>query len=95
MESDSAAFPPERKVQNRDVAESNQRLWVAAGRFEIQPVCDPVGALAASRRKDRAHARILQSIVDIRQPGFIAASQVVAEPVKGVSADLNFQPPRF
>lgn len=93
MEPWKSALPPERQMENRDIAVTDQGLGVAPSCRKIQCVSDAIRSFATSSRKDRPNSRILQGIIHVGKAVFIAASQIVTVLVKRVLAYFDTKPP--
>ena len=82
----------ERQMQVGDVAEPDQGLGVGPGRLDVQPVGDPVGALATPGGEHGSYAGIAERLVQVRQSSLVVSGEI-AQLVEGVPADLDPQSP--
>jgi hypothetical protein len=84
---------PERKVQDGDVAESDQGFRVPPGRVEVEPVGDAIGALAAASGEDRSNGGISERLVDVLEPVLVASGEIVAHAIERMGSDLDAEAP--
>lgn len=93
VEPDQPASPPQHQVQNRDVAEADQRLGIAPGGSEVKATGDAVRALSSRRGQDRADTTIPKGVIDVGDSILVSSSEVVTEPVERVATNLDGQAP--
>jgi hypothetical protein len=55
MNATDSAVLPLGEMEDRDVTESDQELWITTRRSEVQTFCDAVRTLAASCGEDCPH----------------------------------------
>src|SRR5262245_55772709 len=83
---------PQAEMKDGNVAEPDEKLRISPRCIEIQPIDDPIGALAAARCEDRPHLGIAKCCIEIRQTLLVRAGEIVFD-TKSVVAEIDRKSP--
>ena len=91
MNTDQPAMLPQAELESSDVADAHQKLRVAPSCRKIQPISDAARALSTACREERAHSRVAQCGVEIRQAFFVSAREP-GHFAKNMLAEIDCEP---
>src|SRR6202171_944648 len=82
-------------MQRRDVAEADERPWIAPDCVVVESVEDPHRAVAAAREEDGVDLVIPQRPVQLLRPDVVGAREISAVALLDVWGDGDPKPPRL
>jgi hypothetical protein len=89
MNAADSAVLPLGEMEDRDVTESDQELWIATRPIEVQAFCDGVGTFAASRGEDCPHVVVAKGGIDVRQALIVCAGEIT-DLAESMFAEVHF-----